>query len=90
MKQQEIERGQGLITRILQREAPKKLDQPFYRMNPALLKTQSDFEYAKTLDRLANKQQRGTLNRKEARELRHALKILQERGKLTLVTHEDE
>lgn len=84
--EKQIERGRGLITQILQREPPRKLDQPVYRLNPAALETPSDFAYAATLERLGK---RGNLTRAETRELRGAVRMLTKRGKLAYVTTED-
>lgn len=81
----EIERGRGLITRILKTTQAVKYDQPRYRLNPDLLTTESDLRYAAALDRLAGKKDR---TKGEDKELREAIRTLRKRGKLARVTEE--
>lgn len=86
MPGKEIERGKGLITQLLKTTPTRKLDQPYYRLNPELLTTPSDREYAAKIERLSG---RKDLKRAEQKELRHAIKKLMDRGKLARVTEEE-
>ncbi|MCK5643242.1 MAG: hypothetical protein KAJ19_20705, partial [Gammaproteobacteria bacterium] len=78
MMNKQIERGQGLITRILKTTEPVKLDQPRYRLNQAMINSKSDRVYAGTLTRLAGKPT-DDLTEPERQELRRAIQVLMKR-----------
>lgn len=76
--------GQGLITRILKTTKAIVHKHPHYILHPQALKSDSDRELLQTIVRIGNSaEKKAKPSRSEAREFKHAIRKLEERGGLT-------
>lgn len=76
--------GQGLITQILKRTEPVVHKRPAYTLHRHMIQSASDQGLLNTIIRIGDKQRKKEpLTRIEAKELRRAIKKLEERGAIT-------
>lgn len=84
-------REPGLITSILQRSAPRKLEQPVHRLSLKALRTKSDREHARVFSEIGAKLSKSEpVSKVELRSFKASLRKLTKRGLVALITHEDE